>query len=158
MRNTCFILAMHKKIGYDHCSYGENNLYQIGIHSCDKCSSRMLFVQAIKQSAILTIKMSGRFLLQNHLDSWFYFGDIQGCSVSQDVSLGCLQTAFGNSQISQWTDSIKLGLKPNHNGHWISHLNLFQVKETRKPFGDDIIEVANIWFDYCFSARQNLFL
>lgn len=56
-------------------------------------------MQAIKQSALLTNKIYGRFLLGNHLDVWIYFGDIQGCSVSQDVSLECLQMVFGNLQI-----------------------------------------------------------
>lgn len=108
---------VHKIIRHDHCSYGKNNLYQIGFHSCDKCSSRTLLVQAIKQNAVLTNKIYGRFLLENRLDVWIYFGDIQGCSVSQDVSLDCLQMVFGNSQINLWIESIRLDLKPNHSGH-----------------------------------------
>lgn len=108
---------MHKIIRHDHCSYGKNSLYQIGFHSCDKYSSRILLVQAIKQSAVLTNKIYGRFLLENHLDVWIYFGDIQGCSMSQDVSLDCLQIVFGNFQINLWIESIRLDLKPNHSSH-----------------------------------------
>lgn len=88
MRNTCFILAVHNRIRHDHCSYGENKLYQTGIHSCDKCSSRMLALQVIKQSAILTIKMSGRLLLQKALKLLaLFWRDSQGFSVSRDVLL-----------------------------------------------------------------------
>lgn len=108
---------VHKVIRHDHCCYGKNNLYQIGFHSCDKCSSRTLLVQAIRQSAVLTNKIYARFLLEIRLDVWIYFGDIQGCCVSQDVSLGCLQMVFGNLQINPWIESIRLDLKPNHSGH-----------------------------------------
>lgn len=108
---------MHKIIRHDHCSYRKNNLQQIGVHSCDKCSSWTLLRQAIKQSAVLTNKIYGRFLLENHLDVWIYFGEIQACSVSQDMSLDCLQMVFGNFQINPWIESIRFDLKPSHCGH-----------------------------------------
>lgn len=100
--------------------------------------------------------MYGRFLLRNHLDFLICFGDIQGCSVSHDVSLCCLQMVFGNFQVNQCIESIKPDLKPIHSSHLFWHLNLLQIKGTGRQFGDDVIEVPNIWFEYCFSASKSV--
>lgn len=59
----------------------ENNLYRIGVHSCDKVLAKDIVCGSIRQNAVLTIKMCGRFLLKGHLDVSIYFGAVQERSV-----------------------------------------------------------------------------